>query len=62
MPRPHLRAARQRVREHCRQFDIPYTEATVASSYRSVIRYLNDVGLSAQDPFACPLAQTLRPS
>ena len=62
MPRPHLRAARQLVREHCRQFDIPYTEATLASSYRSVIRYLNDVGLSARDPFACPLAQALRPS
>lgn len=62
MPRPHLRAARLLVREHCRQLDIPYTEATLGSAYKSVLRYLNTVGLSARDPFACPLAQTLRPS
>ena len=61
MPRPHLRAARALVREHCRSNDIPYVEASLLSSYRTVISYLNRVGLAARDPFDCPLASRLRP-
>jgi fatty acid desaturase len=61
MPRPHLRAARALVREHCRSNDIPYVETSLLSSYRTVISYLNRVGLAARDPFDCPLASRLRP-
>jgi fatty acid desaturase len=61
MPRPHLRAARALVREHCRSNDIPYVEASLLSSYRTVISYLNRVGLATRDPFDCPLASQLRP-
>jgi fatty acid desaturase len=60
MPRPHLRAARALVREHCRSNDVPYVETTLASSYRAVIGYLNRVGLAARDPFDCQLASQLR--
>jgi fatty acid desaturase len=62
MPRPHLRAARILVREHCRSNDVPYVETNLLSSYRAVVRYLNRVGLAARDPFDCPLASQLRPS
>jgi fatty acid desaturase len=62
MPRPHLRAARMLVREHCRSNDVPYVEASLLSSYRIVIGYLNRVGLAARDPFDCPLASRLRSS
>jgi hypothetical protein len=49
-------------REHCRGNDIPDVEASLLSSYRTVISYLNRVGLAARDPFDCPLASRLRPS
>jgi len=62
MPRPHLRAARILVREHCRSNDVPYVESNLLPSYRTVVRYLNRVGLAARDPFDCPLASQLRPS
>ena len=62
MPRPHLRAARMLVREHCRSHDVPYTETSCSRSYGIVIGYLNRVGLAARDPFDCPLAGQLRPS
>ncbi len=56
MPRPHLKAARVLVREHCRTLDVPYSETSLIRSYGIVIAYLNRVGLSARDPFDCPLA------
>lgn len=59
MPRPHLAKARLLVREHCRQQNIPYTEVSLGSSYATVVRYLNQVGLAARDPFACPVASQL---
>jgi fatty acid desaturase len=59
MPRPHLRAARALVREHCRSNDVPYVETSLLSSYRTVIGYLNRVGLAARDPFTCPIASRL---
>ncbi len=61
MPRPHLRAARALVREHCRSHDVPYTETTLVAAYRNVLAYLDRVGLSARDPFNCPMAGQLRP-
>ena len=50
MPRPHLRAARAMVREHCRSNDVPYVESSLLSSYRTVIGYLNRVGVAARRP------------
>ena len=56
MARPHLRKARMLVREHCRGLDVPYSETSLIRSYGIVIAYLNRVGLSARDPFDCPLS------
>ena len=39
---------------------MPYTETTLLKSYGIVIRYLNDVGLAARDPFECGLVQKFR--
>jgi fatty acid desaturase len=60
MARPNLSKARDLVREHCKTHGIPYTEATLVESYAAVIRYLNEVGLEARDPFDCPLVQRFR--
>jgi fatty acid desaturase len=60
MSRPHLKAARLLVREHCDTLEVPYTETTLLRSYGIVVRYLNRVGLAARDPFACPLVAELR--
>jgi fatty acid desaturase len=59
MARPHLAATRLLVREHCEQAGVPYTEMSLMRSYRTVLTYLNEVGLSARDPFACPVAARL---
>ena len=60
MPRPHLARAREIVREQCRALRVPYTETTLWRSYGIVVAYLNRVGLSARDPFDCPMAAQLR--
>ncbi|WP_082485015.1 fatty acid desaturase family protein [Microbacterium sp. Leaf151] len=60
MARPHLSRARSIVREHCKTLDIPYVETTLLQSYGIVIRYLNEVGLAARDPFDCPLTGSTR--
>ncbi|WIE54819.1 acyl-CoA desaturase [Curtobacterium sp. MCBD17_003] len=60
MPRPALKQARLLVRDHCATLDVPYTETTLVRSYGIVVRYLNEVGLAARDPFACPLVAELR--
>lgn len=59
MPRPHLARARQLVMAHCEELGVTYTEVSLARSYRTVISYLNRVGLSARDPFNCPVASRL---
>jgi len=61
MPRPHLARARRMVREHCARVGMPYTETSLVRSYALVIQYLNRVGLSARDPFDCPMVQRYRP-
>lgn len=60
MPRPHLRRVRPMVREACAEQGVPYTEMSLGASYRTVVNYLNDVGLRARDPFQCPLTLELR--
>jgi len=54
MARPQLFRAREIVREHCANIDLPYTETGLLRSYGIVTAYLNKVGLSARDPFDCP--------
>ena len=41
---------------------VPYTEATVPESYGIVVSYLNRVGLSARNPFDCPMVTEYRRS
>lgn len=60
MPRANLHAVSQIVQKYCAEQHIPYTVATVRESYASVIRYLNKVGLSARDPFECPMVNSMR--
>lgn len=57
-----LRLSVTLVRDHCRSNNVPYVEASLLSSYRTVIGYLNRVGLAARDPFDCPLTSQLRSS
>ena len=60
MPRPHLRRVQPIVREFCQTRGIRYTETSLVESYGIVVRYLNEVGLAARDPFQCPLTMELR--
>ena len=60
MPRTHLAKARVLVREQCRVLDVPYTETTLLRSYAIVVRYLNEVGLAARDPFECGVVSRYR--
>jgi hypothetical protein len=39
---------------------VPYTETGLLQSYGIVIAYLNRVGLSARDPFDCPMVNRFR--
>ena len=56
MPRPHLARAREIVREHCLQHGVPYTETSLPSAWRRVVRHLNEVGMAAPRIFECPVA------
>ncbi len=60
MARPQLKSASVLVRDYCAQQGIRYTETSLPASYGIVVRYLNRVGLSAADPFECPLIRAYR--
>jgi fatty acid desaturase len=60
MPRPNLRRAAPIVRRHCVENAVVYTETSLPRAYRSIIGYLNRVGLSARRETSCPLAASLR--
>ncbi|MQA78699.1 MAG: acyl-CoA desaturase [Streptosporangiales bacterium] len=60
MPRPNLRHVQPLVRRFCEEHGVAYTEKSLLASYAIVVRYLNNVGLAARDPFGCPLAAQLR--
>ena len=60
MPRPNLARASEIVKAYCAEHKIPYTETTLTQSYGIVVRYLNEVGLSARDPFDCPMTAQRR--
>ena len=52
MPRDNLRAAQPIVRAYCENLDIPYTEASLLSSYRQALHYLHSIGQPLRDPVA----------
>jgi fatty acid desaturase len=60
MPRANLRRARPIVRAFCQEHGITYAETSLFGSYRIVVRYLNEVGLGARDPFSCPFVEAYR--
>ena len=60
MPRPNLKRVQPLVRAYCDKHGVAYTEVGLFTSYGIVVRYLNNVGLRARDPFNCPLAGQLR--
>lgn len=60
MARPNLRRAQAIVRNYCREHRIAYTETSIWQAYRTILGYLNRVGLKQRDSFACPLTQQYR--
>jgi len=60
MARPQLRRANTLVREACARNNIVFTETGLMQSYGIVVSYLNRVGLSAADPFDCPMVRRYR--
>ncbi|POH60980.1 fatty acid desaturase family protein [Arthrobacter glacialis] len=60
MARPELRRANALVLQVCQENNIPFTETGLLQSYAMVVDYLNRVGLSAVDPFECPLVRRYR--
>jgi fatty acid desaturase len=60
MPRASLSRARPIVQSFCREKDVKYTETSLVSSYATVVRYLNAVGMGQSDPFTCPMVQQFR--
>ncbi|MFK4762644.1 fatty acid desaturase family protein [Microbacterium sp. ZW T5_45] len=55
MARPHLAQASRIVKDYCHTHGIPYTAVSLLSSYRTVIRHLNQVGCPDRDIFECPM-------
>ncbi|WP_125776641.1 fatty acid desaturase family protein [Antribacter gilvus] len=59
-PRPNLPELQKVVRAYCAQNDIPYTETSLVGAFRTIIAYLNQVGLKHRDPYTCPLVRRYR--
>ena len=59
-PRPQLRKAEPLVVAYCAEQGAPYTQTSLWQAYRTVIHYLNTVGLKGKDPFLCPLVAQRR--
>jgi fatty acid desaturase len=60
MARTYLRRAQPLVAAYCAEQGVPYTQTTLWQAYRSVIGYLNTVGLRGKDPFLCPMVAQRR--
>jgi fatty acid desaturase len=60
MARPHLRKAQPLVVAYCAEQGVPYTQTSLWQAYRTVVHYLNTVGLKGKDPFLCPLVAQRR--
>lgn len=59
-PRPNLPMVQKVVRKHCAAYDIPYTETSLGEAFRTILTYLNQVGLKNRDPYTCPLVREYR--
>lgn len=59
-PRPNLPAVQKVVRRYCAENGIPYTETSLGGAFRTIIAYLNQVGLKHRDPYTCPLVRRYR--
>ena len=60
MARPYLRKAQPLVVAYCAEQGVPYTQTSLWHAYRTVVHYLNTVGLKGKDPFLCPLVAQRR--
>jgi fatty acid desaturase len=60
MPRPSLRRAQPIVAAYCREHQVTYTRVSLWSSFGTIVRHLNRLGLGARDPFVCPLVASTR--
>lgn len=60
VPRPNLRQVQRLVRRRCAEYGIPYTETSLVEAFRTIIAYLNQVGLKNRDPYTCPLVRVYR--
>ncbi|GAA2482174.1 acyl-CoA desaturase [Terrabacter carboxydivorans] len=58
--RPHLRTIAPVVAAYCAAQGIPYTQTSLPTAFRDVVRHLNRVGLAGNDPFLCPLVAQRR--
>ena len=54
MARPHLRKIQPLVAAYCAAEGVPYTQTSLWQSYRTVIGYLNTVGLKGKGPVPLP--------
>lgn len=59
-PRPALPDVQRIVRRFCAQHGIRYTETTLGEAFRTIIAYLNQVGLKERDPYTCPMVRQYR--
>lgn len=60
VPRPNLPAVQRIVRRYCARYNIPYTQRDVRGAAKTVLSYLNQVGMKHRDPYICPLVQRYR--
>jgi fatty acid desaturase len=60
MPRPNLRRAAPIIAKYCAEHGVTYTQTSLLASYAIVIRYINQAGLGARDPFDCPVVADRR--
>jgi fatty acid desaturase len=59
-PRPNLPHIRKIVREYCERYEVTYTETTLIAAFKTLLAYLNQVGLKNRDPYTCPLVRQYR--
>lgn len=59
-PRASLPGVQKIVSKYCLRYNIPYEERHVIEASKTVLAYLNQVGLKHRDSFTCPLVQRYR--
>ena len=58
--RPNLPQLRGIVRHYCERYDVTYTETSLWQAFKTLLAYLNQVGIKNRDPFTCPLVRQYR--